>query len=188
MGQVIWSDRTMEPKRSFRWLFSFGNASEGLPAYLCKGVNKPGFTIANTDHVFLNHTFYYPGRVEWKEVTVTIADALEPDAAYHLYNMLSQMGYRIPDLTTALPTEELTTISKKKASQDALGQVVIQQIDASGAIREEWTLHNPFVTDVDFGKLSYSEDSIVELTIKFRYDWATEKSIGADGVAREAGR
>jgi len=186
-GKTIWSDRTMEPKRQFRWLLSFGNASAGIPDYLCKKASKPGFTIKETEHAFLNHTFYYPGRVQWNQVDVTIVDVLEPDATLQLYSMLAKMGYQTPDnITNALSEDQLTTLSKFLASAEALGQVTITQIDSLGRQREIWTLHNPWILDVKFGTLDYSQDATVDITIKFRYDWATEESKGPDGQTLEA--
>jgi hypothetical protein len=177
----------MEPKRQFRWLCHFGHADQGVPSYLCKTADKPSFKISETKHAFLNHTFYYPGRVEWAQVKVTIVDVLEPDAALQLYSMLAKMGYQTPDnLTNALSEDQLTTLSKFLASQNALGQITITQLDSEGRQREIWTLHNPWVMDVDFGKLAYDQDSTVDITITFRYDWATEVSKGPDGQTLQA--
>ena len=36
------------------------------------GVTKPTFSVTQSQHKFLNHTFYYPGKVgEWNTVTVS---------------------------------------------------------------------------------------------------------------------
>ena len=37
---------------------------------------------------------------------------------------------------------------------------------------EEWTLKNAFLTKVDFGKLSYAEEGLVEIAIGVDYDYA----------------
>ena len=54
----------VDPKRQFRWLVTFGNSD--LKSWYAKSVKKPSFTIGETPHQFINHTFYYPGRVEWQ--------------------------------------------------------------------------------------------------------------------------
>ena len=71
-----------------------------------------------------------------------------------------------------------TTISKQDAV-NALGGVIIQQIDSEGAPMETWTLWNPFITGVTYGDLSYEEDSLTEVTITIRYDWAVLETANA---------
>ena len=37
----------------------------------------------------------------------------------------------------------------------------------------EGTLHNPFITEVNFGTHSYDSEDMVDVTLTVRYDWAT---------------
>ena len=55
----------------------------------------------------------------------------------------------------------------------ALGGVTIAQLDANGNRVEEWKLWNPMITDMKFGDLAYGDDELVELSVTFKYDWAT---------------
>ena len=53
-----------DPKRSFRWLISFGNnvtgdGTIGLQSWYAKTSQKPNVQISETPHSFLNHTFYF---------------------------------------------------------------------------------------------------------------------------------
>ena len=41
-----------------------------------------------------------------------------------------------------------------------------------GQVIETWTLYNAWVQDVNFGSLSYDSDELVEISVKFRYDYA----------------
>ena len=66
----------------------------------------------------------------------------------------------------------MRTISKSK-SVEALGSVIIEQLDADGNTIEKWTLHNPFITKVGFGDLSYEAEELSEITLGIKYDWAT---------------
>jgi hypothetical protein len=180
----IWSDPTLEPKRQFRWIFSFGSASGRLPSYLCKSVNKPQWKIEEASHEFLNHTFYFPGKVTWEKITVTIVDPLDLDAADALEDVLRKSGYLSPDrLDINLNPDQLTTVSKALSAgpNGALGEAYLRQIDASGVIREQWTLKNAWITDVNFGKLDYASDDLVEIEIGIRYDWAFQDSYNANG-------
>jgi len=185
MGNKIWSDPTLEPKRVYRWLFSFGAAGGRLPSYICKKVSKPSYSIKESEHQFLNHTFYYPGKVTWTEIDVTVVDPLDLDAADALADVLAQSGYLFPNnMDTNLSPDQLTTPSKAKSAgpNGALGEAYIRQIDADGNEREKWTLKNAWIKEVKFGDLNYSEDGLVEITIKIQYDWAFQESFTASGA------
>jgi len=171
----FWSTPGLEPKRQYRWLFSFGQKEGVLPAYICRKVDKPTFNVTESEHTFLNHKFYYPGRVEWQEVSVTIVDPIDLDAANALQEIIQDAGYRIPnDMDSSLSSDQLQTISKKKFADDVMGNVFIKQIDAAGVIVETWQLMNTWIKSVDFGALDYTADELVEITLQLRYDYAKQ--------------
>jgi hypothetical protein len=161
----FWSDVNTEPKRAYRWILYLG----GIPQWMIKKVAKPSFTVSETEHVYLNHKFYYPGRVEWNTIAVTLADPVAPDAAATMVQIIQNSGYTLPkDQNEA----EKTTMSKKNAVA-ALGAVRIQQIGPDGKEIEEWQLHNAWIKDVKFGELDYESDDMVDVEIELRYDYAT---------------
>ena len=170
---AFWTDaQNKDPKRAYRFIVNLGNMPNGAQWY-AKAVKKPAITITEVDHSFLNHKFYYPGRAEWDTVEVTLVDPVSPDAAANTAAILRASGYTPPiDVTST------TTISKQDAV-NALGGVIIQQIDSEGAPMETWTLWNPFITGVTYGDLSYEEDSLTEVTITIRYDWAVLETANA---------
>lgn len=163
---AFWTDaENKDPKRGFRFLVIMGNMENGATWY-AKAVNKPSITVSEESHKFLGHTFYYPGSVEWNEVTVTLVDPVSPDAAANTAAILRASGYSPP-----ADVNDTTTISKQAATT-ALGGVTIQQIDSLGNMIEKWTLWNAFVTEVTYGDLAYDSESLTEITVKLRYDWA----------------
>lgn len=162
-----------DPKRGFRFQLLNGN----IPAYTIKKVTKPSFTVQESKHSYLNHTYYYPGRVEWNTVSVTLVDPVNPDAAATLANIIREGGYK--PLTS--PSDKLSSTSKSSALS-ALGLIQIQQLDANGDPLETWTLHNAWIKDVKFGDLDYESDDLTEIEIEFRYDHASleTKNVGQD--------
>ena len=48
----------------------------------------------------------------------------------------------------------------------------IRQIDDDGKPLETWILKNAWIKDVNFGSLEYGADDLLEIQLKFRYDWA----------------
>ena len=175
-------DKTLkDPKRKFRFMVSFGNldSDPGAMMWWASKVDKPGFTINAAEHKYLNHSFYFPGNITWSEVTLTLVDPVNPDITATISDILEVAGYDVP----APPTSEKApgTMSKAKAT-NALGAVTIEQLDAEGAALETWKLWNCFVTDVQYGDLQYGEDSLSEVTLKLRYDWASVKATGKSAL------
>jgi ribosomal protein L18E len=178
MSAGFWTSAEVSPKRKFRFLLTVGNMPNGATFYT-KSVTKPQVTVATANHKFLNHTFKYPGSVTWNDVTATLVDPVSPDASINLSRILRESGYKPP-----ADVNDTTTISKKNAVA-ALGTVVITQIDATDVPVETWTLHNAWISDIQYGSdLSYGTDELTDLTVKFTYDWA---SIDTNGRAAEAG-
>lgn len=168
----FWNQASLEPKRQFRWLLYIA----GMPQFIVKDVKKPSFTVAATPHDFINYKFHYPGRVEWQDIQVTIVDPVQPDSTASLVKILEKSGYVLPDEFTSQPNEPRSI--SKKAFVDAMGgQIQLVQFGANTGAQEEnvlekWTINNPFLTNVDFGSLSYGSDDLVNISMTIKYDWA----------------
>mgnify|MGYP001267114271 FL=1 len=104
--------------------------------------------------------------MEWEEVSVTLADPLDPDASATMIEILRQSGYYLPKVP-----DQTSTLSKVK-SIEALGSVQLHQLDPEGEIAESWDLVNCFIKGVKFGDLDYSSDEMVNIELTLRYDYA----------------
>jgi len=165
---AFWSDKSIEPKRQFRWYFVLGGPNESIETYAVKTVKKPSFTISEVPHQFIAHTFYYPGRVTWNPVDITFVDPVNPDHSAIISNLFVRAGYNVPkDETTSY-----ISFSKEKFVA-SVGTPEIIQIDADGLEIERWTLNNAFFTSIDYGQLDYSSEDMVINSITLRYDYAT---------------
>jgi len=156
-----------DPKRKFRFKVSLSNMIANYSVFWwAKTASKPSFTIAATEHKYLNHTFYYPGSVTWNEVVVTMVDpGGKADMAATISALIVGGGYSPP------AQGEYSTMTKSSAAT-ALGTVTIDQLDGAGESSEQWKLYNAFITDVKYGDLAYGDDELVEVSVTFRYDWA----------------
>ena len=77
-----------EPLRQFRWYMVFGGEGTNVGPidsatldgvrYALKKVDKPKAKVNEITHKYLNHFYYYPGRLEWESINMTIAAALNP--------------------------------------------------------------------------------------------------------------
>ena len=124
----------------------------------------------------MDHNFYFPGRVEWDKVSMTLVDPASPNATANILDMIARSGYKIPASAAAIGN---SSMSKGKANS-ALGNIIIQQIDADGAVIEQWTLRNPFITNVGLPELTYDNDDIGEIELELRYDYAVCDVVNGD--------
>ena len=152
-----------EPKRVFRFKVTMSGITDGNMGggtsvlWSIKDIKKPSFTIKDVSHKYLNHTFYYPGSVEWDSIDMTLVDPVRPDMT-----------------ATIAPANinQLDTISKSKAAT-SLGLITIEQFNANGIPLETWQLWNAFITKFSPGELKYGDDELTSISLSVRYDWAS---------------
>lgn len=164
---TFWKDggQAAEPLRNFRFKVDIVGANGDQFKYSAKKVSKPSFTIQETSHKWLNHTYYFPGRLEWNTVTMTLVDP--GGIGSGLNELIEKSGYAVP-----ATQDDLKTMSKQKA-KNAIQDVKITQFDADGQAKEVWTLHNVWIKDLKFGELDYESDDLTSIDVEFRYDFAT---------------
>tara|TARA_R110000851_G_scaffold67234_4_gene151903 strand:- start:1590 stop:2153 length:564 start_codon:yes stop_codon:yes gene_type:complete len=184
MAGLFWSDVKTEPKRRYR--FTLGFSKKGLdtevPLWTVKTAAKPKATVSTIEHQFMDHIFKYPGRVTWDPITITLVDPVDPDLSWQFLDILGQGGYKFPT-TSTIAAKSLS----KKAIHDAIGDVIIRQIDDKGTEIERWRLKNPFLTSVDFGgTLDYSSDEMNEVTVEITFDWAVLEMTKQKGLSQTA--
>lgn len=174
---AFWSDgRGTEPKRNYRWVVVFnsnlGTTPQGL-TYALKKVDKPKAKIAETTHKYLNHFFYYPGRLEWEAINMTFASLSgEDDTTRLLNNITALSGYGVPSGRPDAGPRDLATLGKRKFNAALGNSIIIRQLDADGNYIEQWSLANPFFTNITYGTLDYSNEDVTEISTTVRYDWA----------------
>lgn len=161
---TFWSQAT-DPKRRHLFKVNFGNADYIEPYYL-KTCTKPSQTINATEHDYLNHKYYYPGKAIWNDVSMTFID-LEGGTAVGLKSLLSSIGYQTP----ADQGDDGGGLSKEKVL-DEIGRITIQQLNEKNEVVDSWTLHNPFPIEINYGELDYSSDETVEVSVTWKYDYA----------------
>jgi hypothetical protein len=167
---AFWSDNTMqEPLRQNRWFLRFSNEKHKQLVISLKECKKPKHSTSVTEHRLINHTFKYPGTVKWDPINIKLVSSRgndkSEDVSVLFYNFLSSSGYYSP-------TDSLSTGVNKGNSIIEKNSLDIVQINSFGDVIEEWHLHNAYVSDTDYGSLSYSSDDFVEISATIQYDWA----------------
>ena len=158
-----------DPKRGFRFKVIINGLQGEQPlVWWAKKVDKPNFDVTESKHSFLDKEFYFPGRVQWQTINLTLVDPVKPiDCVEKTNKLIEASGYTIQEK----PDAKLITMNKQKATV-AMENCQIIQIDAEGEPVETWLLKNPFIKNVKYGELSYESDDLVEIQLEIRYDWA----------------
>lgn len=165
---AFWTSNDVEPKRNFRFRVQMTTGMGGTAIWWAKTVTTPSFDVSEVEHNFLDNKFYFPGRVSWNEVSLTLVDPISIDAVALTNKILEKQGYVVTDGDSNI---NYKTMSKAKG-KDALGDIIIEILNAEGDLIEKWTLNQPFLKSAKYGDLDYSNDDLRTIELTLRYDWA----------------
>ena len=144
-----------EPKRKNRFILRFPS-SLGINEWYVEAAKRPSIKIKETEIPFLNTSTFVAGRFNWDPIQVTFRDPIGPSAAQalmewvrlHAESVTGRMGYGV---------------SYKR-------DIDLEMLDPTGVVVEKWILQGTFLTSLDGGNLTYSDDGIAQLTAMLRMD------------------
>ena len=144
-----------EPKKANRFILTFP-ASLGINSWYVESSSRPSIKIESKDIPFLNTKTYVASKFEWETISVKFRDPIGPSAAQalmewvrlHAESVTGRMGY---------------AAGYKK-------DIDLEMLDPTGVVVEKWILYQTFLTDVNFGTLSYSQDALADITASLRMD------------------
>ena len=167
---TFWSEPSMAPMRNFRWKLTIeGFGGENDNVWWAKTVSVPSFDVTEVEHDYFDNKYYFPGRVTWSDVEVTLVDPITPSSVELTNKILEAAGYNIKGKGVENPV----TMSKSKSSTAGLKQVTLELMNAEGEVKETWQLQNAFIKAAKFGELDYSNDDLRQISLTLKYDWAT---------------
>jgi len=177
------------------------NGAVNSYAWYAKTIDKPSlsFNVANDQEAGIGQMYtrrFAAGAPNWKPVTMTLIDPGEPNVSRMLLRWVRRGGYLDNEASNAakkdygMPKGNYSPRGLGNALQGgvdfgSLGEVIIEQLDAGikssrdfgtgqaePQILESWRLVGAFPTDINFGKLDYSSDNFVEISVTFNYRYA----------------
>jgi len=119
----------------------------------------------------------------FKEVNMTFIDPVYPNVTRKLARFLRRGGYNDKVADAAAQklggnsnSYVLTAGADGGRGNYGIPRVEIIQLDRAGNEIETWTLIDAYPASVDWGKLDYSSDDLVEISVTWRYKTFTLKA------------
>ena len=106
---------------------NFGNSDQSVIWY-AKKIDKPTFSLTESEHKYLMHSYYFPGKLSWNEITATVVDpGGETDVMTTLAQAMEASGKAakvVKDGTTRCQRERQPKLAKgiKGAKAAQMGQ------------------------------------------------------------------
>ena len=143
-----------EPKKQHQFILEM----DGIPSYLIKASGKPQITNGEVALDMINVKRYVKGKSEWNTITMTLYDAIVPSGAQAVMEWV-RLHHE-----SATGRDGYSSFYKK--------EIRLHQLSPLGEVIEEWILKGAFLTDAGFGTFDWGSDSVQELELTVRYDWA----------------
>jgi hypothetical protein len=165
--QKALKDRDLRRIETFQKAIGEFNRNLDFYSFSLKECSKPKYKIESSSHLLINHTFNYPKNVIWQPITITMASTVtdKNTLVSTLQYLLKKGGYD--------PCENPHKQISKELLTNQNGTVDLIQVDENGMIVDYWTLYNTYISEVDYGTLSYENDNFVDVKLTITYDFAT---------------
>ena len=159
MAQLIDPNEMMytnfEPKQKFRYIMYV----DGIPSYIIKKTARPKITSEIVTLPHINTERYVKGRSKWEPISMTLYDPIVPSGAQ------SAMEWIRSGHESVTGRDGYADFYKKDITINILGPV--------GDVVEEWTLKGAWMSEGNFGELSWDESAaICEIEMTIPYDYA----------------
>ena len=174
---AFWTTPGLEPKRNFKFIMSITGGDGEIKEFLIQKTARPSLETTATEHTFLNHFFYFPGKTKWNAVEVTCVDVVKPanlNMTSEIMKMIQGSGYKRP---TAIDSQNRLNLNTtfKDAGTSALGGVEIKATDSVGRVVDSWKLHGAWLQKIAFSEYDYGNEDLSTCTMTIQYDFAVFK-------------
>ena len=158
MPELVDSNEIMftayEPKLKNRFILDI----DGVPAYVIKSSGRPQITFEPVELRHMNVSRWVAGKGVWQPITMTLYDPVVPSAAQAVMEWIRLSHESVTG------RDGYSDFYKKDITINTLGPV--------GDKVEEWKLKGSFISDANFGELSFEAVEPVEIELTIQYDYA----------------
>lgn len=141
-----------EPKRKNRWIF----AIEGIDAFILKTAARPSFTINEQEINFINAKRYIAGKMTFDTMSITLHDPIAPSGAQQVMEWIRT---------------HYESVSGRAGYADFYKRdCQLKMLDPVGTVVELWDIKGAFLTNANFGDLSYDGEEPADISLTLRFD------------------
>ena len=141
-----------EPKRKFRWVF----AIEGIDSFLMKTAARPTINTAEQEINFINAKRYIAGKTTFDTIQVTIYDPIAPSGAQQVMEWIRT---------------HYESVSGRAGYADFYKRdIQLKMLDPVGTVVELWDIKGAFITEANFGEVTYEDGGPMEISMTLRFD------------------
>ncbi len=141
-----------EPKRKNRWVLMI----EGIDAYIMKTTARPTVTTEEVEVPFINFRRYLAGLTKFNTLAVTLYDPIAPSGAQQVMEWIRLC---------------LETVSGRAGYADFYKRdIQLKLLDPVGTVVELWDIKGAFITEANFGELTYEDGTLAEISLTLRFD------------------
>lgn len=169
MGMGKLGDSKLCMMRKFRWLFFINGVSDdGTNALPPDKGARPSLSFKEIEAQHLNETIYFPGKPDWKPVTLTLFDLKKQN------NPIFAWLKELYDVCGTNATDD-KAIWKVPPPGAFKKDGTLKMFDGCGNVMEEWVFKNMWPNNVEWGDLDMSSSDYVTVELTLRYDRAWVK-------------
>lgn len=141
-----------QPKTSFQWVLQI----EGIDAFIIKTAARPTSTIEEIALPFINHTRYVAGRHTFGTMSLTLHDPIAPSGAQQVTEWIRL---------------HFESVSGRAGYADFYKRdIQLKMLDPVGTVVELWDIKGAFITEANFGDLTYEGSNLAEISLTLRFD------------------
>jgi len=141
-----------EPHRKNRYVLQI----EGIDAYLVKTAAKPQFKTEEVPIPWINATRYVAGKTTFEPMAVTMYDPIAPSGAQQVMEWI-RLCYE--------------SVSGRAGYADFYKRdIQLKVLDPLGTVVQLWDIRGAWLTDINFGELTYEDGTPTEISVTIRYD------------------
>ena len=146
-----------EPLKKNRFILRFP-ADLGIQEWTLVSAKRPAITQTPVEIPFLNTSTWVLGRYLWEDISVVFRDPIGPSTSQAVMEWIR------------LGSESVT--GRQGYAAGYKRDVELDMLDPNGVVVQKWILKNAFITNSDFGELQMSDDSLAEVTVTLKMDYA----------------
>jgi hypothetical protein len=150
-------------KRKYRWFVKFDeeNYTDILPP---NKTARPTLTFKDMEAQHLNETIYFPGKPDWKPITLTLYDIQRGTD--------NAVWQTIIELYDPKKGTYNTSVGSFAFDGYKFKEMKVGMLDGCGKTIEVWVFENPYFQEVNWGELDMTVSDVVYVDITIRYDRA----------------